>query len=316
MQEFCEEFSGIFYTPVSYVLFLIGLTFPENPDANTITVANLWVKLLFEVLPLKNINFMKHLEDIKFDSEHKPLTTRKQFVDFVFAMHEKILHETLNPKQTFIYFEQLRANDCNSTEPASKEASCIRTTQQIPFTCVVMTSMQNTESFWMDKVFHKQEEEDKEEEEEDLWTRAMQSTSAFCSCVFSAKWFVLHMIASGFPKNPNATQKYKYHTFLVLFGKLLACFACRVNFEANLQLVHYNPQLDLVSNVTMVDFMYRLHNTVNEMLGKRNDIVTLEETIAFFHLLAITQNTDLKCSVMIVQEKDAFARFYFSNKKK
>jgi len=307
-QEQADRFKAIFYTPVSFVLLLIAGTFPQDPTVENIAIANLWLSLLFDVLPIENVLFTTYLKDLNFDAEQQPLKTRKDFMEFVFAMHEKVLGEKLNKKHTLQLLEQLGANDCNSNNPQKGEASCIRTTQQIPFACVVMVrSSKTTSSFWMDEDLLPQETI---ADEELLWSHAMQSAAAFCSCVFSAKWFVLHMVASGFPSVPSSSDRYKYHTFLTLFGKLLACFACRVNFQSNMELVQYNPQTDLLSNSAFVAFMHRLHDTVNAMLGKPVGSVSLEETTQFFHVLAKADDTHF-CSIMIAKEKDALGRFYF-----
>jgi len=301
-QEDAEGFNVCFYRPVSFVMFLIALTFDKNPSIEYIAAVNLWIKLLFEILPIVNLKMLKELE---FD-----LKTRSEFVNFVFTMHEKVLHETLDKKQTLQFFEQLRANDCSKT---GKEISCVKNTQKIPSVCVVMIGKTKPESgFWMDTEL--QTNVDSTDALDMLWERAMESTAAFCSCVFSAKWFVLHMIACGFAKNPSASERHKYHTFLGLFGRLLACFACRVNFQANMELVQYNSQTDLLSRTTFVNFMYRLHEAVNTMLGKEVNNVSLEETIDYFNMLATKTSDDFFSCVMIAKEKDAIARFYFSNK--
>jgi hypothetical protein len=317
-QEQADKFANCFYVPVSFVLFLIALTFPQEPSLDTIAITNLWLQTLFDILPFKNVKFQEHLTTLQFHSEQQPLRTRSAFVKFVFAMHKLVLDETLDETNTLLLFENMRANECGRNEngttkttKATKEPSCVRTTQQTAFTCVIMTSKISHESaFVVDETLFPTSELSMDNQI--LWECSMNNKNAFCSCIFAAKWFLLHLVASGYPTNPNASDKYKLHTFLTLFGKLLACFACRVNFQSNMELVQYSPQKDLVSHSSICSFMHRLHETINAMLAKPTGIVTLEETNLFFHRLA-TQTTDgFFCNVLIAKEKEAFARFYFA----
>ncbi len=266
---------------------------------------NVWLATLFDILPIPEIR----------RNEKCMFTSRKELVQFVFKMHEQILGEHLNQKQTLLFFEQLRANECSKKTANNAEVACVRTDQKSAFVAavVVASSSVSNNTFAMEVDFLQSFINARSHDtEEDIWEHALTTEAAFCSCVFSVKWFVLHMIAYGYPKQPSVEQREKYHTFLSLFGKLLACFACRLNFETNLEVVKYNPQIDLASHRTMVTFMHHLHDIVNEMLHKSYiHKISLEETTKFFSTLA-TQTENQKCYVVIGKEKDTLARFYFS----
>jgi len=308
-----DGFQKCFYTPVSFVLFLVALTFPCDPTVENIAVINLWLTVLYDILPLKNVLIPEYLKTLHFSAENNPLKTRSDIVTFVFAMHRLILGEDLNVRDTLLFFEKMRANDCASKNKQSHEASCTRTSQRIPSVCVVFISREPTkQGFLMDPSVFREDVVNTKRNDDEVWQDAMQNANAFCSCVFSAKWFFLHMVATGFPNIPTASDKYKFHTFLTLFGKLLACFACRVNFQANMDLVQYNTSTDLLSKETVCAILFKLHNAVNAMLSKPNNTTTLEETCKFFQTLLTASLDEHMCSIIITKENTALPRFYFS----
>ncbi len=320
MEELRDKFfERCFYTPVSFVLFLLALTFPQDPTVENIAVINLWLTILFEILPLKGIVFSTILQSLNFDAEHNPLKTRADVVKFVFAMHKYVLGEDLDVTATLLFFEKLRATDC-SKNIDSTEASCTRKSQRTPSVCVLYTTTQKMEMscFWIDAVISKENSMNDSQAprtQTDIWNEAMNDSNAFCSCVFSAKWFLMHLIAHTFPIIPGPADKYKYHTFLTLFGKILACFACRVNFQANMELVQYTTKTDLLSAENFRHFVHRLHSTVNGMLNKLDtpdEKITLQETSDFFDMLLIKTSPLHMCTIMIAQEHLAHARYYFS----
>jgi len=150
-----------------------------------------------------------------------------------------------------------------------------------------------------------------------LEARSLANKNAFCSCVFSANWFLLHMIASKFPENsPTSAHRYAFHTWLTLFGKVLPCTACRVNFSSNLELAHYSPRKDLANRAAFVSFAHRLHDLVTAMLHKpitHRNAVSLQQTTEYFAKLLTDTTDEHVCSIIIAQEKDVNARFYFMN---
>jgi len=298
-EEKNTTYNSCFYTPISFVLFLIALTFPiTNVTLETIAIYNLWIALLFELLPI-HAPFAQYLKDAKFDAECNPLKTRQQFVDFVFDMHFLVLKERLDKQKTLFFFEQLRANECSQTSSGT-EGTCRRTTNKKTNVCLIRTSVSQKPLTSFETTTSSMT----------TTNTSMTSEQPFVSCIFSAKWFLLHMIASHFPKTTvTASQQYQYHTFLMLFGKILACIACRVNFQSNLELVRYNVRSDLKDRESFVDFICRLHDTVNTMLKK--PLYPHEKTINLFHKLTIlSSQKNVYCVVIITpEEKNQRERF-------
>lgn len=88
-------------------------------------------------------------------------------------------------------------------------------------------------------------------------------------------WFNLHIISFNYPVKPTKEDKDNYKAFLMSFKKVLPCVYCRINFAANLKRAKFNPGV-MANRDTFSRFVYRLHNCVNEMLGKDVSI-TYEE---------------------------------------
>lgn len=88
-------------------------------------------------------------------------------------------------------------------------------------------------------------------------------------------WFNLHLISFNYPINPTEDDKNYYTTFLMSFKHVLPCVYCRNNFENNLKRAKFNSGV-MANRDTFSRFIYRLHNCVNEMLGK-NIRISYEE---------------------------------------
>lgn len=355
-QENTEEtekyYQKCYYVPISFVLFLVVLTFPQQPTQDMITIYNMWIALTFQILPF-DIPFEKFLDQLRFDVEHNPMKTREQMFEFVIKMHEFILGEKLNKYSLLRFFHCLRANECrhaisnedNDHEKAQKrhpESGCKRQFQKIENVCLLIIKkpemidcnkasfttsslishssvggscfIMNSDAIQSLLVTNNSETANRTSYED--YQTMLSSTEAFCSSLFSTKWFMLHLIASRFPKNnPSDTQRHKYHTWLILFGKVLACFACKINFQSNIELVHYDPKRDLSDRQSFITLIYNLHNVVNNMLHKvkeKNiDLSTLQD---FFHTLEKQTSKEHKCSVFVTPKTELIkSRFYFFN---
>ena len=84
-----------------------------------------------------------------------------------------------------------------------------------------------------------------------------------------AAWLLLACIGRNFPVHPTNKQRIDHHTFLISFGNVLPCGACRTNFITNLAVAGYNPYIHLLDRHSFSSFINHLHNIVNKMLGKK-----------------------------------------------
>lgn len=305
--RFTQVYAKEAYVPVSFALCLIALHFPLEPTKEDISTYNLWLNMLLEVLPIRN----KCLRDLVCDEERLPnFSTRQEFFKLVKTLHKLILGKDLETQTILRLCSGLRATECKKPSEPGKEAGCSRTLPpgEAKTCCVVLfTRTPVTGSMFsvapnvtLPMVYDMMP----------MLEQEFLSDHAFCSCYFSVKWFMLHLVASGFPQEPTKRDKYLYHTFLSLFGKVLACSSCKVNFQSNLQLSHYSPEQDLVSNVRFVEFVFELHNCVNAML-KKKCVTTVDETRRFYDKLCERLETGkFGAEVVIVREEDALTRFY------
>ena len=81
-------------------------------------------------------------------------------------------------------------------------------------------------------------------------------------------WHFLHTMSFNYPVNPTKQDKKKYKGFLNNLGKILPCKHCRQNFKKNLKAANYNDKI-FNNRLKFSKFIYKLHNTVNVMLGKK-----------------------------------------------
>ncbi len=80
-------------------------------------------------------------------------------------------------------------------------------------------------------------------------------------------WHVLHTISFNYPIKPTNEQKKHYYKFYKNLKNILPCKICRDNLKKNLLKIPLT--IDVFKNRhTLSMFVYLLHETVNQMLGK------------------------------------------------
>ena len=88
-----------------------------------------------------------------------------------------------------------------------------------------------------------------------------------------AGWLFLHSIAQNYPWKPTNEQKKDYLQFFIYTGNVLPCRYCRESYQEFIK----QPDTELTKSVmknrlTLVTWLYNIHNKVNEKLGiKCND---------------------------------------------
>tara|TARA_B100001093_G_C26368271_1_gene817669 strand:+ start:230 stop:670 length:441 start_codon:yes stop_codon:yes gene_type:complete len=79
-------------------------------------------------------------------------------------------------------------------------------------------------------------------------------------------WIYLHLISLSYPDNPTRQDIDNNKFFLEYFGKTLPCSKCKNNFKNHLK--SFNINYALRSKTNYIDFIWKLHNKVNEDLNK------------------------------------------------
>ena len=84
-------------------------------------------------------------------------------------------------------------------------------------------------------------------------------------------WHVLHTISFNYPIKPTNEQKKHYYKFYNNLKNILPCKMCRDNLKKNLSKVPLT--IDVFKNRhSLSTFVYQLHETVNQMLGKTSGL--------------------------------------------
>ena len=79
-------------------------------------------------------------------------------------------------------------------------------------------------------------------------------------------WDALHFIALGYPANPTIIDRDNYKTFFVMFGQVIPCIKCSVNYKMHLQELPIDPYLR--DGSSLFEWTVKLHNIVNKENGK------------------------------------------------
>ena len=84
-------------------------------------------------------------------------------------------------------------------------------------------------------------------------------------------WHFLHTMSFNYPVAPTQQQQHQYQTFIIGLQHILPCKYCRINLRNNfktfpLQMCH------MKNRDTFSRYVYRLHEIVNKMLGKRSGL--------------------------------------------
>lgn len=84
-------------------------------------------------------------------------------------------------------------------------------------------------------------------------------------------WHFLHTMSFNYPVKPSKKQKICYNNFILNLQNILPCIHCRNNLPKNLKQAGFNYNC-LKNRDNFSKFIYDLHNNVNKMLGKKNNI--------------------------------------------
>ncbi len=84
-------------------------------------------------------------------------------------------------------------------------------------------------------------------------------------------WHVLHTISFNYPVNPTREQKQQHKNYIKSLSHVLPCGACRKNLKKNLLECKLTDHC-LKNRNAFSRWMYRLHEKVNTMLGKKSNL--------------------------------------------
>lgn len=84
-------------------------------------------------------------------------------------------------------------------------------------------------------------------------------------------WHFLHTISFNYPVNPTKKDKEQYKKFILLLQDVLPCRYCRENLKNNLKTLPLDNTA-LKNRYTFSNYIYKLHELINKMLGKKSGL--------------------------------------------
>lgn len=100
-----------------------------------------------------------------------------------------------------------------------------------------------------------------------------------------AMWHFLHTMSFNYPNNPTLLQKKQYRDFILSLEHVLPCKYCRINFKENLKKVPITYGV-MKNRDTFSRFVYRLHEHINTVLGKKSGLTFDEVRERYEHFRA------------------------------
>ena len=84
-------------------------------------------------------------------------------------------------------------------------------------------------------------------------------------------WHYLHIMSFNYPINPTSDHKKNYKKFILNLKYVLPCKYCRMNLIKNLKELPLRDK-DLKNRANFSLWMFRLHEHINKMLGKKSGL--------------------------------------------
>mgnify|MGYP006091375843 CR=1 FL=1 len=84
-------------------------------------------------------------------------------------------------------------------------------------------------------------------------------------------WHYLHTMSFNYPNKPTKEDKKNYRKFIIQMKYVLPCGHCRKNLIKNFKEVPLTKEC-LKNRYTFSNYIYRLHEHINSMLGKKSNL--------------------------------------------
>jgi hypothetical protein len=117
-------------------------------------------------------------------------------------------------------------------------------------------------------------------------------------------WHYLHTMSFNYPVNPTNEEKKNYKNFILNLKNVLPCKYCRINLKNNFK-AHPLQNCDMKNRDAFSRYIYKLHEIVNKMLGKKSGLSYCDVRERYEHFRS-------RCT----QEKPKYFNFNKTRKKK
>lgn len=116
--------------------------------------------------------------------------------------------------------------------------------------------------------------------------RDFQSGDGMLTSVWGPSlWHYLHTLSFNYPWKPTSQQKKAYKEQILILEKTLPCRYCRINLKNNFKMCPLKAS-DMKDRETFSRYVYRLHETVNKMLGKKSNLTYCDVRERYEHFRA------------------------------
>jgi len=114
-------------------------------------------------------------------------------------------------------------------------------------------------------------------------------------------WHYLHTMSFNYPVKPTKKEKKHYRQFVMNLRNVLPCKYCRMNLRKNLKDLPLRDK-DLKNRHTFSLWMYKLHEHINKMLGKKSGLTFEQVRERYEHFRArCTIDIDKKTNMIKIK---------------
>jgi len=99
-----------------------------------------------------------------------------------------------------------------------------------------------------------------------------QSNDGMLTSVWGpSAWHFLHTMSFNYPTNPTCYDKRNYRNHILNLQNVLPCGKCRINLKKNFAKLPLRLK-DMRNRYTFSKYVYKLHEIINKMLGKKSGL--------------------------------------------
>jgi hypothetical protein len=113
-------------------------------------------------------------------------------------------------------------------------------------------------------------------------------------------WHYLHTMSFNYPVNPKKQQKIQYMDFIKSLQHVLPCKYCRINLIKNFKNVPLKYS-DMKDRDSFSRYVYRLHEHINSMLGKKSGLSYNDVRERYEHFRARCTLTEEEVKKLIIK---------------
>lgn len=122
-------------------------------------------------------------------------------------------------------------------------------------------------------------------------------------------WHYLHTMSFNYPVKPTEEDKKNYKDFMLSLQHVLPCRHCRENLKNNYKAFPLET-CHMTSRDKFSRYVYRLHETINKMLGKKSGLKYCDVRERYEHFRARCTEEDTKIFKFKKKEKGCTEPLY------